>query len=267
VIRVEVLRTRYSEREAFVDVRVWQGGQTLKGLKAEDFRLFSGGKPLSFQFEARSADDPVCVIAVVDNSGSVRPGLEQIRQALRKLNDARKSGDELGMVVFAAHNQIDQVPPSTDPLPAEKVNATGMMTALWDATLTGLDIARSCSYSNRYLILLTDGRDNDSRRLKGDNLTRAEEIAQRAAQEGVAICAVGVASKDLEEEPLRRVATGCGYYPAANFEEVASLFQDIFGYVRDFYRLRVEPGAVSPGARAILQVLGVEVTFAFPETP
>lgn len=267
VIRVEVLRTRHSEREAFVDVRVLQGGQTIQNLKAKDFRLFGGGKPLAFQFEARSSDDPVCLIAVVDNSGSVRPGLEQIREALRKLNDARKPKDELGMVVFARHDEISVCEPSDAPLPTDRVDATGGLTALWDGALVGLETARTCHYSNRYLVLLTDGKDNDSRRLKGDNLTKAREIAEQAAKQGVSVCTVGVASKDLEEEPLRLAATGCGYYSAENFDQVASLFYELFGYMRDFYRLRVEPGAVSPGSRVTLQVLSAEVTFAFSENP
>lgn len=267
VIRLEVLRTRHSEREAFVDVRVLQGGQTIQNLKAEDFRLFGGGKPLPFQFEARSSDDPVCLIAVVDNSGSVRPGLEQIREALRKLNDARKPKDELGMVVFARHDGISVWEPSDAPLPTDRVDATGNLTALWDGALVGLETVQACHYSNRYLVLLTDGKDNDSRRLKGDNLTKAREIAEQAAKQGVSVCTVGVASKDLEEEPLRLAATGCGYYSAENFDQVASLFYELFGYMRDFYRLRVEPGAVSPGSRVTLQVLSAEVTFAFSENP
>lgn len=267
VIQVEVLRTRYSEREAFVDVRVVQGGQTIQNLKAKDFRLFSERGPLPFHFEARSSDDPVCLIAVVDNSGSVRPGLEQIREALRKLNDARKPGDELGMVVFARHDEISPWEPSNAPLPTDKVNATGSLTALWDAALVGLETTQSCHYSNRYLILLTDGHDNDSQRLKGDNPTRAREIAGQALKQGVSICAVGVASRDLEEEPLRLVATGCGYYPAENFDQVASLFYELFGYMRDFYRLRVEPGVVSPSSRITLQVLGAEVAFGLSEAP
>jgi hypothetical protein len=115
------------------------------------------------------------------------------------------------------------------------------------------------------LILLTDGRDNDSQELKGDNRARAQEIARRAAEQGVSICTVGVASKDLEEDPLRLAAHGCNYYPAENFDQVANLFQDIFGSIRDFYRLRVEPSVVPPASKCTLQVLGAEVSFELSE--
>ena len=267
VIRVEVIRIRRTEREAFVDVRVFRGSQTIQNLRAEDFRLFSESGPLPFQFEARSSDDPVCLIAIVDNSGSVRPGVKQIQEALRKLNDTRKPGDKLGMVIFARHDEISVHEPSDAPLPTDEVDATGSLTALWDATLVGLEVAQSCPYPNRYLVLLTDGRDNDSQKLRGDNPTKAQEIARQAAAQGVSICTVGVASKELEEVPLRLAAYGCGYYPAKNFDQVASLFQELFGYMRDFYRLRVEPGAVVPGSKFTLQVLSAEVSFVFSEGP
>jgi len=264
-VRAEVLRARHTEKEAFIDVRVFRGNQSLQNLKEEEFRLFCEGKPVRFEFEVRASDDPVCLIAVVDNSGSIRPGLAQIQEAIRKLNEFRKPMDKLGMVVFARHDQISVREPSEAPLPADKIDGKGALTALWDATLVGLKTAQSCPYPNRYLILLTDGRDNDSQELKGDNRARAQEIARRAAEQGVSICTVGVASKDLEEDPLRLAAHGCNYYPAENFDQVANLFQDIFGSIRDFYRLRVEPSVVPPDSKCTLQVLGAEVSFGFSQ--
>jgi hypothetical protein len=264
-VRAEVLRARHTEKEAFIDVRVFRGNQSLQNLREEEFRLFCEGKPVRFEFEARASDDPVCLIAVVDNSGSIRPGLAQIREAIRKLNEFRKPMDKLGMVVFAQHDQISVREPSEAPLPTDKIDGKGALTALWDATLVGLKTAQSCPYPNRYLILLTDGRDNDSQELKGDNRARAQEIARRAAEQGVSICTVGVASKDLEEDPLRLAAYGCNYYPAENFDQVANLFQDIFGSIRDFYRLRVEPSVVPPASKCTLQVLGAEVSFGFSQ--
>ena len=260
-VRAEVLRARHTEKEAFIDVRVFRGNQSLQNLKEEEFRLFCEGKPVRFEFEARAFDDPVCLIAVVDNSLSIQPGLAQIREAIRKLNEFRKPMDKLGMVVFARHDQISVREPSEAPLPADKIDGKGALTALWDATLVGLKTAQSCPYPNRYLILLTDGRDNDSQELKGDNRARAQEIARRAAEQGVSICTIGVASEDPEEDPLRLAAHGCNYYPAENFDQVANLFQDIFGSIRDFYRLRVEPSVVPPASKCTLQVLGAEVSF------
>jgi len=259
-IELEVFRTRQVEGEIVIDVRVWEREHFLQGLKAEAFSLLINGQPAAFSFEARGADDPVCLIAVVDNSGSVAPGLDQIRNALVQLNEVRKPNDELGMVVFGAHNEIFTRFPSTQALDPEAVDASSDFTALWDGVLKGLDLSRFCSVADRHMVVLTDGRDNDSQLLDGDSLARAMEVAQRARDLGVGICTIGVRSEELETEPLRRAAYGCGYYPAENFDEVASLFVYLFGYVRDFYRLRVEVTSAPPEAEIILRVLdSVEV--------
>ncbi len=264
ILGVEVLRTRYSEREVFADIRVLENGQFLSGLQASDFRLFSPAGPLPFQLEARAADDPICLIAVVDNSGSVRPGLEQLREAIRALNEARKPGDELGLVVFGSHDQIFTRSPSPSALDTGAVDASGQRTALWDGALAGLELSQHCSFPYRYLLLLTDGADNDSRKVQGDDRTQAREVVRRAAEVGVYICTIGIRSQDLKPEPLQIAAQGCGYYPAEDFDKVASLFKEIFGYLRDFYRLRLEPTTVSPGSVLTLQVLNrAEVSIEF----
>lgn len=264
-LEIEVLCAQREERGARVDVRVLQAGQPLHELQAGDFSLSVGGQPVPFTLETRSADDPVCLIAVVDNSGSIAPGLSQIREALEKLNDVRKPGDELGLVVFGAHHEVSiWQPPSGEQLRTGGVDASGRYTALWDGVLTGLEAARSCSIENRYLVVLTDGHDNDSQRLGGDSMAQAREVARRAAEQGVNICTVGVRSDDLEPEPLALVAYGCADYYAEDFDAVASSFVEIFGYVRDFYRLRVEPEYVPSGAEVVLQVLdAAEETIEF----
>jgi Mg-chelatase subunit ChlD len=254
-IEIEVLHAQRTENYALVDVRVLRAGQPLQELQVEDFALSINGQSLQFEFEARKADDPVCLIAVVDNSGSIHPGLEQIRDALEKLNDARKPGDELGLVVFGTHQEVDiWQNPSPDPLDTVGVDASGRMTALWDGVVEGLEAADSCSADNRYLLLLTDGHDTDSQRLGGDSETQAREVARRAREQGVNICTVGVRSEDLEPDPLRLAAYGCGYHSAENFDELASLFTSLFGYVREFYRLRIDPAALPAEGKATLQV-------------
>ena len=188
-LEIEVLRARRGERDVLIDVRVWERGQILRGLKAGDFTLLVNSRSAPFTFEARRADDPVCLIAVVDNSGSVAPGLSQIREALGKLSAARKPNDELGLVVFGAHDEIFvRQAPTPAPLNTQGVNASGDYTALWDGVLEGLETAQGCSAANRYLVVLTDGHDNDSRRLGGDSMTQAREIARRAATQDVNIC-------------------------------------------------------------------------------
>lgn len=248
--------------ETLVDVRVidLRTGKSIAGLSPSAFKVIRDKKPLPFKLEERSADDPVCVIAVVDNSGSIKPGLPAIRRAILKLNDQRKPGDQLGMVVFAGHDNIQGYGPSGSPLDPGLITGSGQLTALWDAALTGLSLADRCTPSFRYLILLTDGGDNDSQLLGGDNLAKAREVERRAAKVNVSICAVGIQSKQLERAPLEVAAYGCGYYEANNFDAVAGLFERIFGYVRDFYRIHLDAKDVPIGSTLVIYANGAEVS-------
>jgi hypothetical protein len=257
-VRVEVLRKQQTDKHTVIDFRVWVAGEKRVGLTQGTFAVFVNGSPVAIQsFEERKADDPVCVVAVVDNSGSIQPGLIQIQQAIRSLNDKRKPGDQLGLVLFAEADRVKTMQtPAPRPLESTVVTGEGDYTALWDGVLEGLSQAKSCTVAGRYLIVLTDGSDNQSRQLTGDNLERARIVAGLAEGQNVGVCTVGVKSKDLEEEPLKLAAHGCGYYNAASFDEVASLFQRIFGFVRDFYRIQLSSDGLIGGQQVIkLRVL------------
>lgn len=259
VVQVEVLRARRSDKKAWIDFRVFLNGRMENTLRKQDVAVFVKGKPIDVDVEFRKEDDPVCVIAVVDNSGSIYRGLSSIRLAIKKLNDMRKPNDELGMVIFASHDQISVVPPQEEKLDPRQVTGSGDLTALWDAVLEGIDTSQKCSASNRYLIVLTDGADNDSKHLEGDNVMKAQAVAQMAADKDVDICTVGVqSSQGLEETPLKVASYGCDYYPAEDFDEVANVFQKIFGYVRNFYRVSFNP-TVLEGPTVTLKVWQREV--------
>lgn len=238
---VEVMRKRLVDGTVSLDFRVWQRNKKQAGLAQSEFVFTSGGKPVTVQrFEERKADDPVCVVAAVDNSGSIKPGLAQIQEAIKAMNSVRKPDDELGMVVFAERDKVNVVlEPSKAPANPAAVTGAGQYTALWDGMLAALEQTDKCHVASKYIILLTDGRDNHSRKLEGDSTERAHAIAEMAQRRGVGVCTIGVQSKDLEVGPLERVAYGCGYYSAATFDEVAGLFQRIFGYVRDYYRVEL----------------------------
>ncbi|MFH2103361.1 MAG: vWA domain-containing protein [Chloroflexota bacterium] len=253
-IQVEVIRSQRSSSLVFADVRVLENDQFLPGLQISDFSLMVNRQSVSFTLEERRADDPICLVAVVDDSGSIYEGIGNIRAAIQKLNDLRKPGDELGMVIFSDRDQIRIAQsPAADPLNSNAVQGAGQLTALWDGILEGLNAAQSCTSDSRYLLILTDGRDNDSHHLEGDDPTRARTIARLAAEQGVDICTVGVTDK-VDEESLELVSAGCGFYYAENFETVANQFQNLFGYVRDFYRVSFLPEFIPVGSQVILRV-------------
>lgn len=237
-VTIQVLQTRLTGETASVEFKVFEEGVNMEGLRSGDVILTHDGLRIPFSFEERSADDPVCVIVAVDNSGSIFPGLAQIREAIQVLNDRRKPGDELGLVLFAEPDRVRVMQePSELPLDESVVTGDGQLTALWDGILKGLEQAQKCSVQTRYLIVLTDGADTGSVRLPGDDIDRAVSVAAQAKESGVGICTVGVESDSLKEEPLELAAYGCRYERASQFDELAALFQGLFGSVRHFYRV------------------------------
>jgi hypothetical protein len=263
-VKIEILRTTRDGSQTSIDFRVLEDGEYVAGLLENqlEVRTVGGAQVPVTAYEERSADDPVCIIAVVDNSGSITPGVEQIRAAIGTLNDRRKPDDELGLVLFAERDRVQVVQgPASTPLDTQTVSGAGQSTALWDGVLMGLDLAQECSVEARYLIVLTDGADNDSVGLAGDNNSCGREIAQRARAQGVSVCTVGVRSETLEQGPLELAAYGCRYSHASDFDVLVSLFQDLFGYVRRFYR--VESSLPETEETAVLCVLSEEVVVEF----
>lgn len=259
---VQIIQKRIHQNMATVDFKILRSGNEVTGLSSKDFKLKWNGQsiPIAY-FEERSSDDPVCIIVLVDNSQSVSPGREQIKQAISNLNNNRKPDDEFGMVTFGDPNRVKIVQnPSKKSLNPDFVTTSESTTALWDGVLMGLEAAQSCKSDHKYLITLTDGADNSSNFSKGDLEADAEAIGHEADLRNISICPVGVASSNLKEEPLKILSRGCSYYPASNFDAVASLFENIIGYVRSFYRVQFTPLSDS----TILRVLDtVEVPIDF----
>ncbi len=239
-ISLELLRGQRIGSQAVVDLRVSSGNTQVKNLPKSAFSVSLSGKVLPVNtFAERSADNPVCVIAVVDVSGSVSHELDGIRKAIDALNAKRKPEDELGLVVFSDPANVKTLKaPTKEALDSKAVITATGGTALWDGILQGIQEANHCSNSLRYLIVVTDGGDNLSTQVEGnDNTQKALRVAEKAALSSIAICAVGVKGTTFEEAPLKTVATGCTYTLITDFDGLYTQFQNIMGYVRDFYRL------------------------------
>ncbi|EKD87612.1 MAG: OmpA family protein [uncultured bacterium] len=263
-IHAELIRAEWEPNRVYFDVRVLENDDFLSSLTANDFLVATDGKAIPATVQERKADDSLCLVAVVDNSGSIYEGLDSMKTALQKLNDFRKPDDELGMVVFSKSSEttVSQSPQKND-IDFTPLDGTGDMTAIWDGVLTGLESTKSCVSDNRYLLLLTDGIDNDSRHLEGDDNSKARSIANQAIANGVDICVVGITDK-VDEDSLKLAETGCDYYHADNFEAIADQIKNIFGYVYGFYRIELNPADVPEGSQLILRVKnsqGVPIDF------
>ena len=185
----------------------------------------------------RSKNDPICVIAIVDNSSSIKE-LKLLQDAIKGLNKMRAQRPTmlLGMVVFDT-KIVHRVPPSDQDLNVKLITGTGGNTALWLGVDTGITMANDCGDTpalDRYLFVVTDGDDNASVITKAD-------IISKAKTDGLGICTVGIESLALQPQPLKDAAVGCSYQFAEDITKVQNLLQTFLYDTENSYRLTTDP--------------------------
>ena len=185
----------------------------------------------------RSKNDPICVIAIVDNSSSIKE-LKLLQDAIKGLNKMRAQRPTmlLGMVVFDT-KIVHRVPPSDQDLNVKLITGTGGNTALWLGVDTGITMANDCGDTpalDRYLFVVTDGDDNASVITKAD-------IISKANTDGLGICTVGIESEALKPQPLKDAAVGCSYQFAEDITKVQNLLQTFLYDTENSYRLTTVP--------------------------
>ena len=87
---------------------------------------------------------------------------------------------------------------------------------------------------DRYLLVVTDGNDNASKITKDETIKAANNAS-------VAVCTIGIISKDLLEKPLQDVAVGCSYRTAKDVGTAGVLLQEILYNTGNSYRITANP--------------------------
>jgi Ca-activated chloride channel family protein len=138
----------------------------LSDLKAEDFRLSRGGKPLAVA-TAQLNDDPSCVGILVDKSGSMRSKLGMAERAIMDFVRASNPGDRFFVVNFNDDPYLDLDFTSDSPRIEDAIlrHPARGGTAVYDAVWAAADhLQETASCAARMLLVVTDGGDNASRK-------------------------------------------------------------------------------------------------------
>lgn len=159
---------------------------------------------------ARGAEPPATIALVLDTSGSLtRADLARARELATGVLKALPAGSEAA--VFAFDNQSRLVQPRTtdsDSVRAavDGLQIAGQYTALYDALYDASRYLRDAAGSKRAILLVTDGKDENSALNLEDGLKVAQETL-------IPVFCVGVGR--IEERILRRIAklTGGDYFP------------------------------------------------------
>ena len=220
-----------------IDFKLIADGTPVPGLIATEVTASNPSGLTIKQLLPRSEKDPVCVIAVVDNSGSIKENeVKILRNTIEELNNTQKKrpGLELGMVVFDT-GIVKELKPQAGPLDAKLITGTGQNTALWLGVDTGIKLASFCEAPelDRFLFVVTDGANNAGDKTKAD-------VIRAASDTGIAICTVGINSDQLQAQPLKDVALGCAYNFAADVGAVSGSLQTILYDTGNSYRITAE---------------------------
>jgi Ca-activated chloride channel homolog len=142
-------------------------GTNVRGLKAEDFKVYEDGHPQAIkQFAAE--DHPITVGIVLDASGSMRTKQAEAVTAALAFVHSSNPDDEVFVVTF--NDQAVLGLPSntsfshhTDELRAALLGRKpGGKTALYDALVLAADHLRKGKWEHKALLLISDGGDNNS---------------------------------------------------------------------------------------------------------
>lgn len=173
-----------------------------------------------------SGPAPVEVAVLLDTSGSLRPAdLEATRTLARSVFESLPPGSRLAVLSFDDESRVLQAA-TADPDAVDRAlsgaTRAGRFTALHDALFDASRLLRDSDAQRRAILLLSDGKDENS-------AVNVEDGLQIAQAEAIPVFAVGLGK--IDEKSLRRIAklTDGSYAPldAASGQAVAALIAQL----------------------------------------
>lgn len=224
-----------------IDVSVQdKDGQPVRNLTAEDFRVYEDR--IEQHIDSLSAEEsPVSWGLVLDRSGSMESVMPQVHAAAVNVLDQGTNDDQMFIMTFNSKQNIVSEITSDRRQLANSVVAlkAGGKTALYDSVNAAVDYVRQGEHRRKVLIVVTDGRDNNS-------LLRFKHLIDRVRESDVLIYAVGmygsgmnVRSTILARQELKQLAqvTGADTYFPANTEKCREAIDKIALEVREHYTI------------------------------
>jgi Ca-activated chloride channel homolog len=225
-------------------------GRVVTDLKAGDFEVFDNGrrqKVASFSF---AGDTSLTVGVIVDHSGSMKPQIDDARQAaLGFFNSILRQGDRAFFGGFAW--EATSISPLVADLAslnrqvASMPDATGG-TALYDAIVTSLYRFRGVE-GRKALIVVSDGEDTVSRVGYNDMLTYLRASRVPVYFIGIGMSGVGAGSR------LRTLAaeTGGVAHFVRRADQLEPIYRALEAELRSQYLISYYPDGDEKGYRTV----------------
>jgi VWFA-related protein len=220
-------------------------GRLVSGLEAKDFRLLVGGKPVAIDGFEVVHQLPLQVVLALDTSESMRESLPETEKAAAGfLRGVLRPQDRAALVRFDDEPRIVQRFTGERPrLESALASLTAERgTALWDATVYSLFQFQG-KKGRRALVLLSDGKDVDSRFSYADALDYAKRSGATIYTVALAIpkTSIDVRSK------LSELATETG--GRSYFIEKASELEGTYARIDEELRTQYRISFAPPGEK------------------
>ncbi len=172
----------------FAVIALDASSQPIAGLKQADFQVYSGNQffPIEY-FRENQGDVPVSIALLIDTSGSMVQKLLAVEKALDGLITSLKPCDELMLIAFSSRPFLLQGRTTDRNVINDRVRllrAKGQ-TSIYDSLGYAMQSLAFSEYTNRAIILITDGKDDASTHKDTD-------VIDATRQTGVAIYAIGI---------------------------------------------------------------------------
>ncbi|HEX8068486.1 MAG TPA: VWA domain-containing protein [Pyrinomonadaceae bacterium] len=237
-----------------------RNNRPVNDVRQDEFRVYEDNQPQKIEYFTRE-EVPISYGLVIDNSGSIRPMLNQVIDAGRTIINSNKSGDETFLVRFVSSDKIEVLQDFTADQNAlmdalDNLYVEGGQTAIIDAVLLSAERVSEYKKGNeladrrrRALILVTDGEDRDS-------YYKTEQLFERLREMDVQLYVIGFvneldsqggfirkSSKEKAVNLINKLATETGgraFFPNS-LSELPQIAQDITRDLRTQYVISYYP--------------------------
>jgi VWFA-related protein len=224
-----------------------RSGHLVTNLKQDAFSVFENKVKQEIS-KFKREDLPVSLGLVIDNSGSMRNKLEQVKAAAVALVEASNRDDEVFVVNFNDAAYLD-LPPGMDftnkiPELAQalaKIDTRGG-TAMRDAIQMSIEHLKKAHRDKKVLVVITDGNDNAS-------LITLDRLMRNAHQSEVLIYGVGLLNEEEHREAARAKkalndlaeATGGKTFFPNEVDSVGQIAKQVAHDIRNQYTIEYSP--------------------------
>lgn len=224
-----------------------RSGHLVTTLPQDAFKVFENGAKQEIRMFKRE-DLPVSMGIVIDNSGSMRNKIAQVKTASLALVEDSNRDDEVFVVNFNDTAYMD-LPAGKDFTNNIKELETALAridtrggTAMRDAIQMSIEHLKRAHKDKKVLVVVTDGNDNSS-------LIGMEALMRSARQSGVVLYAVGLLTEEEHREATRAkhalndltVATGGGVFYPKDVSEVDRIAHQVARDIRNQYTIVYSP--------------------------